>query len=69
MERLSRTESVTKTVASKVQLDNGNVVVVTDYYDDREGIIDTIVNTEDDHVFDDEAMVQEVLDFLDELGN
>ena len=69
MERLSRTETITKIVEHRVQLNSGNVVVVKDFYDEKDSIIDTTVLTKDGYEIDDDAEVQEVLDFLDELGN
>lgn len=69
MELLSRTEELTKIVECRVQLNNGNVVVVKDFYDEKDRIIDTIVCTKDGYEIDDASEVQEVLDFLDEIGN
>lgn len=67
MELLQQTEQKVKIIESRVQLSNGNVVVVKDYYDESDKIIDTSVRTKDGWEIDDPAEVQEVLDFLDEL--
>lgn len=69
MELLSRTEELTKIVECRVQLNTGNVVVVKDFYDEKDRIIDTLVCTKAGYEIDDASEVQEVLDFLDELGN
>jgi hypothetical protein len=65
MELLSKTTQVVKMVESRVQLDSGSVVVVKDYYDERDKIIDTEVRTKDGYEVDDPAEVEEILDFLD----
>ena len=65
MELLSKTTQVVKMVESRVQLDSGSVVIVKDYYDERDKIIDTEVRTKDGYEVDDPAEVEEILDFLD----
>jgi len=65
MELLSKTTQQVKIVESRVQLDNGTVAVVQDYYDERDKIIDTVVRTKDGYEIDDPAEVEQILDFLD----
>jgi hypothetical protein len=66
MELLSVTTQVVKMVESRVQLDSGTIVVVKDYYDERDKIIDTEVRTKDGYEIDNPAEVEEILEFLDE---
>lgn len=65
MELLSKTETIVRIVESRVQLDNGNVVVVKDHYDGRK-IIDTQVRTKDGYEIEDPVEVEAVLNFLDQ---
>lgn len=67
MELLQQTEQKVKIIESRVQRSNGNVVVVKDYYDESDKIIDTSVRTKAGYEIDDPAEVQEVIDFLDGL--
>lgn len=68
MELLSQTTQQVKIVESRVQLDNGTVAVVQDYYDESDKIIDTVVRTKDGYEIDDPAEVEQILDFLDSQG-
>jgi len=67
MELLQQTEQKVKIIESRVQLNNGNIVVVKDYYDESDKIIDTSVRTKDGYEIDDPAEVDEILNFLDEM--
>ena len=67
MELLQQIEQKVKIIESRVQLNNGNIVVVKDYYDESDKIIDTSVRTKDGYEIDDPAEVDEILNFLDEM--
>ena len=65
MELLSKTTQVIKVVESRVQVDSGTVVVIKDYYDETDKIIDAEVRTKDGYEMDDLHEIAEVLEFLD----
>lgn len=65
MELLSKTTQVVKMVESRVQLDSGTVVVIKDYYDETDKIIDTEVRTKDGYELDNPEEVEAILEFLD----
>jgi hypothetical protein len=65
MELLSKTTQVIKVVESRVQVDSGTVVVIKDYYDETDKIIDTEVRTKDGYELDNPEEVEAILEFLD----
>jgi hypothetical protein len=66
MELLQKTTQIVKMIESRVQLNDGTVAVVKDYFDESDKIIDTEVRTKHGHEIDDPALVDEILEFLDE---
>jgi len=65
MELLQKTTQIVKMVECRVQLDDGTIAVVKDYFDESDKIIDTEVRTKHGHEIDDPAQVEEILEFLD----
>jgi hypothetical protein len=67
MELLKKEVVKLKMVESTVQTDDGNIVIVKDYYDERDKIVDSTLQTKDGYPIDDPAEAEEITDFLDSL--
>jgi hypothetical protein len=69
MELLKKEVVKLKMVESTVQLNDGNIVIVKDYYDEEDKIMDRTLQTKDGYPIDDPAEAEEITDFLDSLEN
>lgn len=69
MELLKKEVVKLKMVESTVQKEDGNIVIVKDYYDEGDKIIDSTLQTKDGYPIDDPAEAEEITDFLDSLEN
>jgi hypothetical protein len=67
MELLKKEVVKLKMVESTVQLNDGNIVIVKDYYDEGDKIVDRTLQTKDGHPIDDPAEAEEIIEFLDSL--
>lgn len=65
MELLKTSTQIVKMVESVIQTNDNSVVIVKDYYDESDKIIDTEIRDENGYSIEDPAEVEEILEFLD----
>lgn len=65
MKLVSKHVETITTERYQVQLTAGNIVIVTDHLDERGKVIDTVFRDEDGFDIDDPALLESVIEFIE----
>jgi hypothetical protein len=67
MKLISKTCQTVTTETFEIELTAGNRVIMIDYLDDRDKVIDTVLQDEMGIEIDDEDLIEAIEEFLEEL--